>query len=267
MTTEQERMAAAVSRPLLLKVPGSENVRVLRDVAYAQTPAGALLADVYLPPLTRKAPMVIFIHGGVPAGVPRPKEWGFFQSWGRTVAASGLVAIAFNHRLGYPDTRIREGAADLDAMLAYTAAHAPDWNADPQRVALLAFSAGGPLLSHPLRDRPASVRCLVSFYNILDISKSPVYAASETPETIREFSPVKSVTAESPPILVVRAGKDSPGLNESIAAFVARAVETNAPLTFLNHPNGVHGFENTTDDERTREILETTIAFMKRHTE
>jgi acetyl esterase/lipase len=258
-----------VMRPLVLKVAGTENVHVLRDVAYEQTPRGPQLADVYLPlKKSPKRPIAIFIHGGVPPDVPRPKSWGFYESWGRTIAASGFVGVVFNHRLGYPEPHLRDAQADLDAILAYVTAHAVEWNGDADRIALLAYSAGGPLLSHPLRDHPANIRCLVSFYNFLDIAVTLEHSKYEPPEAIREFSPSDAVNAQSPPILVVRAGKDQiPKLNDSIAVFIARAIEVNAPLTFMIHPDAPHGFENRTDDARTHEILQTVLEFVKRHTE
>ncbi len=174
-----------VMRPLVLKVPGTQTVRVLRDLAYEQTPGGPQLADVYLPPKkSARRPVAIFIHGGVPPDVPRPKSWGVYESWGRTIAASGFVGVVFNHRLQYPDPHLLEAQADLDAILAYVKAHASEWNGDANRVALFAYSAGGPLLSRPLRDHPANIRCI-----------------------------------------------------ETIATFVARAIEVNAPLTFVIHPD------------------------------
>jgi acetyl esterase/lipase len=269
LSDDDKQFLKMVNAPLVLKVPGAENVRVIRDVVYEQTSSGPLRADVYLPAKsTSKRAIAIFIHGGMGPEFPvRPKEWGMYQSWGRTMAASGLVSVVFNHRLGYPETSILKGSADLDAILAYVTAHAAEWNADSSRIALLAYSAGGPLLSHALRDHPPSIRCLVSFYNFLDISRTLEHPKSETPETIREFSPSNAVNAQSPPILVVRAGKDQiPKLNESIATFVARAIEVNAPLTFMVHPDADHGFENKADDARTREILEATVAFVKRYT-
>ncbi len=118
-----------VMRPLVLKVPGTQTVRVLRDLAYEQTPGGPQLADVYLPPKkSARRPVAIFIHGGVPPDVPRPKSWGVYESWGRTIAASGFVGVVFNHRLQYPDPHLLEAQADLDAILAYVKAHASEWN-------------------------------------------------------------------------------------------------------------------------------------------
>jgi hypothetical protein len=33
----------------------------------------------------------------------------------------------------------------------------------------------------------------------------------------------------------------------------------------MNHPQGVHGFDNQNDDDRSREIVRSAIAFMQVH--
>ena len=54
-------------------------------------------------------------------------------------------------------------------------------------------------------------------------------------------------------------------LNEALARFTATALEANAPLTVINHPSGLHGFDNQNDDERFREIIRSAIEFMVTH--
>ena len=67
-------------------------------------------------------------------------------------------------------------------------------------------------------------------------------------------------------MFIARAGLDQiPTMNDSIDRFIGEALAKNVTLTFANHPNGVHGFDNQTDDERSREILQSAIAFMKLH--
>ena len=68
------------------------------------------------------------------------------------------------------------------------------------------------------------------------------------------------------PLFVARAGRDAiPTLNERLDRFVAAALAANAPITLLNHPAGVHGFDVENDDERSREIIRAALEFMKMH--
>src|SRR6476620_2506371 len=170
----------AVSRPVLLQVPGMKDVQVRRNAVYRHNPD--LAADIYSPKSSH-APVVIFIHGGVGADLPvRPKDWGSYQSWGRLVAASGFVGVTFNHRLGYPEPHMREAASDLEELIRYVRANAKSLGADADRINLMAFSAGGPLLSPALRDHPRYIRSIVSLYNFLDIEHTlehPRYEPAE----------------------------------------------------------------------------------------
>jgi hypothetical protein len=54
-------------------------------------------------------------------------------------------------------------------------------------------------------------------------------------------------------------------MDDSIDRFVGAALTRNISLSVMNHPAGVHGFDNQNDDDRSREIIEASIAFMKRH--
>ena len=259
-----------MNRPLVYHVGGEEKVRVSKDLVYRSGPEAR--ADVYEPAgITRnaKAPIVVLIHGGVPKVPVLPKDWGFFQSWGRLLAASGFVAVAFNHRLGFPEPFMIEAADDVERVLAYVRCHAAECGGDPERIGLIAYSAGGPLLSRYIREARPDVRCLAAFYCMLDVRDSESHRQFMTPEELAVYSPAAQVenhAATMPPMFVMRAGQDQiPGLNTWMEKFLDVAIRKNAPITLMIHPAGVHGFDNTTDDERSRKILKGAIAFLDTH--
>src|SRR5262245_38616072 len=45
------------------------------------------------------------------------------------------------------------------------------------------------------------------------------------------------------PVLVLRAGLDSPELNAGIEAFVREAIPADVPVTFVNYVEGQHAFD------------------------
>jgi len=260
--------AEAVNRPLVYRVGGEDKVQVRKDLAYRTDPEAK--ADVYQPAAgapAGRAPVVVFIHGGVPAVPVRPKDWGIFQGWGRLMAASGFVAVAFNHRLGFPEPFMAEAADNVEKLLAYVRGHAAELGADPERIALAAYSAGGPLLSAYIREPRPYVRCLLAFYSILDIRDSEFHRRFLKPEQLELYSPAAQLerrAAGAPPLFVMRAGRDRiPGLNAWMEKFLDAAIENNAPLTLMIHASGAHGFENQDDDARSREILRAAIEFLK----
>ena len=269
--TPNRTMREIVMMPVVYRVPGMDKVIVKSDLKYTSTNDPNLLMDVYIPPGLAKGerrPAVVFIHGGAGAQF-KPKDWGVYKSWGRLIAASGMIAVTFTHRLGYPKPLLAEAASDVNAAIDYIRANADSLNIDRERLCLAAYSAGGPMLSLAMRDKPEYVRCLVAFYAFLDIQQSEPHRSNEAPEMVKIFSPISYLANDAgkiAPMFIARAGLDEvPTMNDSIDRFIREAISKNASIIVANHPQGVHGFDNQTDDERSREIIRSAIDFMKLH--
>ena len=106
----------------------------------------------------------------MPAG-STPKNMGCFVSWGETLAASGLAAVTFNHRF-YSGAQLLEAARDVEDAVAWVGGGGID-----PRLALWAFSGGGPFLSLALREGAPTFRALVAYYAALDRPASREIAA------------------------------------------------------------------------------------------
>ena len=232
-------------------VEGMREVRV-RNVVYKHDGAAELAMNVYAPARLSgdaRVPAIIFIHGGpIPAAMLPPTQWGFFVSYGELAAASALVGVAFNHRLHAPGDYPRS-QTDVAAAVSYVREHAQELHVDTDRIAIWAFSGGGPLLSAFLRERPQYVRCVLAFYAFLDQSAATHVRAR----------------GAGLPIFVARAGLDMPMITQSIDTFVQEALAGNAVLDLMNHPAGRHGFDVLDDDERSREIIARALAFAQVH--
>jgi acetyl esterase/lipase len=253
---------------IVYRVPGMADVIPRRDVPYAAPGGEALTMDVYQPPgapAGSRWPAVLMIHGG-PIPKLGAKNMGVFTSYGRLLAASGFVAVTFNHRFLGPE-RLLDAASDVREAFAYVVEHAAELGVDPNRLAVWAFSGGGPFLSLALAGQLPPARALVSYYAALDLQEKPPGASSAlTDENRRDFSPVHHVRALAgriPPILVARGGLDYPFLNAGVDRFVAEALAENACLDLLNHPTGRHAFDILDDDERSREIIVRTLEFLR----
>lgn len=268
------RLRRIIEARVVHTVPGMDAVETRRDLVYKTAGDASLLMDVYLPAglaADERRGAVLFVHGGplppsgLPAGFPKPKNWGTFVSYGELVAASGLVAATFNHRY-LSLAALDESTADVAAAIDYVRAHAGELHVDPDRLALWVFSGAGPLLAPVLRERPAYVRCLVSFYSVLDFAAFTAMGLGEAPpEVVERYSSQAQLHDAAPPILLARAGKDHPATNQGIASFLAAAVEHGVAVDFYNHPQGMHGFDMLNDDERSREIVRLALAFVARH--
>jgi acetyl esterase/lipase len=141
-------------RPIVLSVPGMERVVVHSNLTYTQVDDPLVRMDVYVPAdvqADERRPIVMLIHGGVPASLP-VKDMGAYRSWGRLIAAQGMVAVTFTHRLRWPISQLNEPAADVRAAIDFARANASKFNANPARMCIAAYSAGGPLLTVALQD-------------------------------------------------------------------------------------------------------------------
>jgi acetyl esterase/lipase len=250
------------------RVPGMEAVSARRGLVYKTDGEARLEMDVYAPPGLKpgeRRPAVVFVHGGpIPPGA-KAKGMGVYLSYGELAAASGLVGITFDHRFHGPD-RLVQAAGDVADLLAHVRKEAGSLGVDPERIAVWAFSGGGPFLAPLLAERPAWLRAVVAFYAVMDVQTPPpgqpdVLGA----EVRRRFSPVAHLgpgPRPLPPLLVARAGLDHALLNEGVDRFVGEALARNASLDLLNHPEGRHAFDILDDDARSREIVARTLAYL-----
>jgi acetyl esterase/lipase len=253
---------------VVLAVPGMDAVSTRRDLVYKTAAGEPLHMDVYAPPgPPRPRPVVVLVHGGP---IPRlgARRMGVFVSYGELLAASGFVAVAFDHRFLAPD-RLSDAGADVADLLAHVRAQAASLGVDPERLALWAFSGGGGFLAAPLRERPAWLRAVVAYYAILDLQQPPPGADSGISTELRQaFSAVRGLgedARKAPPVLVARAGLDHPWLNGALDRFVQAASAAGATLDLLNHPEGRHGFDILDDDARTRQVIRRTLDFLRDH--
>jgi len=261
---------------IVYSVPGMEQIKPRANLTYKRVAGIDHKMDVYSPAAgtaaSSRRPAVIFIHGGpVPANLlTRPKDWGVFTSYGQLLAASGLVAVTFNHRLHSFDA-LNDAQSDVADLIGFVRDNADTFGIDKDRICLWAFSGGGPFLSKAMRDTPPYVKCIVSYYALLDLKPlRQQIPPAITDQMLTELSPLHFMSingAKIAPIFIARAGLDNPGLNGTVDQFVQEALARNATIDVSNHPKGHHGFDILDDDERSREIIGRTIAFIKSHCE
>ena len=67
------------------------------------------------------------------------------------------------------------------------------------------------------------------------------------------------------PMLVVRAGQDQFGVNESLDSFIGAALDKDLPVRLINHAGAPHAFDLFDDSEATREIIREILRFMQFH--
>ena len=235
---------------VVVRFAAMEKVSVRENVIFKSVEGTDLAMDIYAVPGGGPKPAVVLVSGGT-----NVRSWGLYKDYGRIVGASDVVAIIPDKRYQGPQG-IEQGAQDTIDLLSHLRANAAKYNIDGDRLCLWTFSAGGSLAQLGI-DPKNGVKCVVAYYGL---GQAGPHIA------LREHA------AAMPPMLIVRAGRDNPGLNNAIDTFASLALGLNAPVTVLNYPAGMHGFE--VEDNRpepktpeniaeTERILRTTMHWIR----
>jgi len=208
-----------------------------------------LTMDAYYPldfDFTQNLPVVIFVNGFVDEEIEKMigcklKDSGVYISWGQLVAASGMIAIAYETY--DPDV-------DAHDLINYIQANESWLRIDKDRICLWSSSANLPTALIALTDTSTeyhdSLACAVIYYGVTP----PVYADDLSADI---------------PLFIVKAGTDDASLNRQLDQFIEKARAANIPLEFVDYEDGIHGFDVWQDTDESREIIKQTLEFMKTH--
>jgi acetyl esterase/lipase len=241
----------------VLELPGMERVHADTGWTFREIGDRKLKFDLYRPPppapakpvrtkrgkrarvaapvvWNRRLPVVVFVNSVGAVGVPL-REWGIYRSWARLVAMNGMAAVTHDSR---PETA-RE---DLDALIEFLRSNASKLGIDRDNIAIWACSANLRLGSAYALDPTNSwIQCAVFYYGAIDTTHL-------RPDL---------------PVLVARSGLDMPFTNANLTSFVDKTLARNGSVTLLNLPNAHHAFDLVDKDERSREAVRTTLAFLR----
>lgn len=249
------------------QMPGTDRVAVQGDIQFRGADGSPLPMDVYLPPDLKngdRRPAVVIVEGYPDPGFEKMfgmkfKQIAAVSSWGRLIAASGLVAVAYANR---------EPIGDLDAVLDHLETNMSSLGIDGARIGMWASSGHAPLaLSALMRRRELKCASLLYPYTLdLDGGTGVANAA----KMFRFANPGAGKTVDDlpagTPLFIGRAGKDEmPGLTEALDRFVAKALARNLPISLVNQPEGLHAFDLYQDSAMSRQVVRSVLAFLRSH--
>lgn len=134
-------MSSSCRYALAVLAVGCSAPTEVHDVAYDERYGSSTMMDFYLPDdggLLR--PTVMFIHGGGWVGGDKDHAYNL----GPRLARSGYVVASINYRL-VPAGVFPNNAIDCICALAFLRAHAEEYAIDPDRIAVVGYSAGAHL--------------------------------------------------------------------------------------------------------------------------
>jgi acetyl esterase/lipase len=194
------------------------------DVVYGHKDGMALTFDVFRPKENANGIGLLFMVSGgwVSLWAPPQQTVGLI----RPLLDKGYTVFCVRHGSS-PRYVIPEIAEDIRSALGFIAEHAEDHQVDPNRLGVFGFSAGGhlSLLLGTIGGKPANklgkgnsrVAAVVAVFPPTDLNpyvdpKNPLReqfpALKFPPEKADDFSPLKHVTSEDAPTLLVHGDKD-----------------------------------------------------------
>lgn len=201
-----------------------DKLDITPDVVYGHKDGLALTFDVLRPRENSKGVGLLFMVSGgwVSAWAPPEQMAKFVEPF----LKEGYTVFAVRHGSS-PRYVIPEIADDVRQALTYISDHAVDLKVDPKRLGVFGFSAGGhlSLLLGTIGGKAKNgddqnlprVAAVAAVFPPTDLApyvdlKSPLReqfpALKFDPQRSDEFSPLKHVTSDDPPVLLVHGDKD-----------------------------------------------------------
>jgi acetyl esterase/lipase len=206
--------AGCTSLSFLIANSATLTGRYDRSTNHSYGPESRQKLDVYSPKDAKNRPVVVFFYGGSWTAGSR----GFYRFVGAALAERGIVTVLPDYRL-YPQVKFPLFLDDGALAVAWVQKHAHEFGGDPQRVVLMGHSAGGHEAAFLAYDRRllekagARPESIVGFVGL----SGPYALAPDTkilntifasPYTEAEWQPVRFVTSQAPPTLLVHGTAD-----------------------------------------------------------
>lgn len=232
-------------------------------ILYGTADGQSLTMDYYAPKGEGVHPIAIIIHGGgYHGGTSKNGSEAYVADF---LAPAGYAVFSVNYRLApkypYPYT-----VYDVQRAVRYIRYHAREWNADPDKIALVGGSAGGylsnmvgllnapgdPEATDPVDRMSAKAEAVVSLYaqssfEFVPLNEDvhrfldPFIAQKGEKEAIREASPITHVSKDDPPFLEIPGDQDEyiPISEATRLQAALRKVQIRCDIIVI--PGGKHG--------------------------
>lgn len=211
-------MAAALSACSPLKlvnaVSPDGDARATQAIHYGKGERNKL--DIYQPAKNAgSAPVIVFFYGGNWVSGKR-EDYAFV---GQALAKRGFVVVVPDYRL-YPEARYPDFLDDAAQAVAWTEREIGNYGGDPKRVFVMGHSAGAYNAAMLALDarwlgkqgvKPETLRGWIGLagpYDFLPVQNKTTRPVFNYPDTPLDSQPLRHVTPDAPPALLIAAYKD-----------------------------------------------------------
>ncbi len=234
-------LAMACAMVLGAQALGAQQVD--RDIPYSQS---GMRLNLCRPDAAVRPALVVMVHGGSFASGSRNQ----MNSYCRLLARNGYVAATVSYRLTSQGFSYPAPVEDVRAAVAWARANAAGYGADPSKVVLLGYSAGGTLaLSAGLAPR-SGVAGIIDIAGVPDLALGLAEARREDlRRAVRAYlggadaeaaSPIREVSRGDPPVLILHGTADGTVLIRQSERLAARLGQVRVPHRFVRVDGGGH---------------------------
>ena len=266
---------------------------VVSDVQYCTGSGKPLLMDIFVPrqPTRALTPAILWLHGG---GWERGDKNG--NSGALLLADAGFMTASIFYRLSGDDP-FPADIEDCKCAIRYLRANATKYRIDPNRIGVAGASAGGHLAelvatadekaglegSGGWPDVSSRVQAASAYYGVSDFTVGAMQFQHHTgkvvvklfggdenakPALYRQASPIRYVSKDSPPLLLVHGEQDDLVPFSQSVEMTRAYQDTGLTVEFIPVKNAGHDFEQIGPEAITPsvdEIHRKTVAFFKRY--
>jgi pectinesterase len=234
--------------------PGSPFGANRLNIQYGEAGGEKLFLDAHIPDGDGTFLVAILVHGG--GWNNGDKEQDIVPVF--APVATNFAWFTINYRLA-PTNHWPACFDDVQTAIRWVKLHAPEFKGDPERIALVGYSAGGllTLLSGTLDESNAHVQAVVGLAPPADVygdatkrglDKSPAMKDllgadsldAETLDTMKMISPVNHVRPGLPPFLLIQGDADQSVAYNFTVDFAGKLRAANVPCEFITIPGAGH---------------------------
>jgi acetyl esterase/lipase len=247
------------------KFPVPDNIIEYKDIVYKKIDSTNLKLDIYhLKTITKKEPLLIFIHGG---GLTKGDKQDYLR-YTVDFAQKGYVTATIQYRLA-DKVKFPGQLFEVKAAIKWLKRNADKYNIDSSKVALIGGSAGGHLammagytqgIKELTNDSDtitsSRVQAVVDLYGPADFTtkyarEHPIsinmfgYTYAENPTIYKMSSPIKFISKDDPPTLIFQGTIDDLVPVSQSDSLTKKLKETGVPVEY----HRLEGWPHTMDVE------------------
>lgn len=225
------------------------------DIEYAKVNGESIQLDASIPDGEGPFPIAILIHGGGWGGGDKARE---HMPPTEPLTDAKFTWFSINYRLA-PQHRWPAGIDDVRTAIRWVKKHAAEFKGDPNRIALVGYSAGGHLAAYAAAmasddTRPQALVLLAGPTDLVAdcerrggvspslqaLFQQDVKIDDEVRAVLHDASPINHLTADAPPCLLIHGTVDVSVLYSQSVNFQSRMKELGVPCEIVTIPGGEH---------------------------